>query len=90
VRLMSKNIADRIPAEGPAAGRIWAPHCLRWEPPALTTAVLACLWQAIRESNREFNGTDGVQTYIRIVPLSLRQALLVRPQRLPRSLGPAD
>jgi len=44
----------------------------------------------LRESNREFNGTDGVQTYIRIVPLSLRQALLVRPQRLSRSLGPAD
>ena len=44
----------------------------------------------LRESNREFNGTDGVRTYIRIVPLSLRQALLVRPQRLPRSLGPDD
>ena len=27
------------------------------------------------KSNREFNGTDGLRTYIRIVPLSLRQAL---------------
>ena len=41
----------------------------------------------LRESNREFNGTDGLRTYIRIVPLSLRQALLARPQRLPPVAG---
>ena len=41
----------------------------------------------LRASNREFNGTDGLRTYIRIVPLSLRQALLARPQRLPPVAG---
>ena len=37
----------------------------------------------LRESDGEFNGTDGLRTYIRIVLLSLRQALLARPQRRP-------
>jgi len=88
---MSKNIADRIPAERGAGGlQDLGPPVSDGSRLRSQRRFLPPYGKPLRESNGEFNGTDGVRTYIRIVPLSLRQALLVRPQRLPRSLGPDD
>jgi hypothetical protein len=82
-----QKLLIEYPAErGPAASRIRLSTVSERSRQRSQRRLLPA-YKPLRESNREFNGTDGLRTYVRIVPRSLRQALLARPQRLPPVAG---